>query len=114
MKRFMLCGGVLLLAVLCGCPAQMDPESQQRLAFIQAGDSYKATTKILVAYRQAGKIGDEDWLMVKHWDNLAYSGLRSWHDALATGASPEAAVQQVNAALQELLLKRLGLQGVTP
>lgn len=95
---------------LSGCPPQMDPESQQRYAYLQTSDSYQATVKILVAYRQTGKIDDAAWAEVKTWDNVAYAGLTSWQDALAQGKSPEAAIASVNTALQELLKIRIAAQ----
>jgi hypothetical protein len=105
---------MVMALAMGGCPPQMDPESQQRLAYMTSSDSYQATAKILVAYRQADKIGDEDWQRVKVWDTMAFEGLEAWRAALVDGVSPEAAILQVNTALQELLKQRLAAQGGQP
>ncbi len=113
MKRLCLILSLIVLAALClsGCTPQMDEIGKQRLAYMQASDSYQATAKILVAYRKAEKIDDKEWADIKVWDDLVFGGLVSWQEALATGQSTTKAAQTVNAALRELLLKRLEMQG---
>lgn len=115
-RRTMLVASVamMLAMVLPGCPNQMDETSKARLAYLDASDTYQATVKILVAYRQAGRIGDDDWTAIKLWDSTAYAGLVAWQEALANGTTTAGSVAQVNAAMQELLRQRMAVQGGTP
>lgn len=97
---------LLLLALLAGCIGASAAD-RDKAAFLQASDSYQATTQILVTYRQAGKIDDPTWQRIKLADAMVYAGLVEWQEALELGTPPIEAAAKVNKALQTLLIERL-------